>query len=152
MIVNYGKNYISFDIDYNTNDINLHRNYDISIISIVYNYNFFAKINKKFETVILILTINHSNMQKLDLKPGVKVRGWGYLNEYGEMHFQPEKKGSRPSSKKLLFESPTGYALRENKKEYIVELRLPKKTVRNFSYLTSLFTSALYKLLTYAEN
>lgn len=34
-------------------------------------------------------------MQTVKFKQGVKYRGYGYLNEYGEFEFVPEQKGIR---------------------------------------------------------
>lgn len=37
-----------------------------------------------------------------ELKPGVKYRGYGYLNEYGEFQFVPSEVGSRQGQRKLI--------------------------------------------------
>lgn len=40
--------------------------------------------------------------KRKELVPGVKYRGYGYLNEFGEFEFVPENTGSRQGRKKLL--------------------------------------------------
>ena len=41
-------------------------------------------------------------MNKMNLEPGVKYRGTGWINEYGEFQFQREKKGSKASNLKIV--------------------------------------------------
>lgn len=39
---------------------------------------------------------------KRDLQPGVKYRGYGVLNEYGEFEFIPEETGKNKGKRKLI--------------------------------------------------
>lgn len=40
-------------------------------------------------------------MNKINLEPGRKYRGSGWVNQYGEMFFRPEQKGGKSSFHKL---------------------------------------------------
>ena len=52
-------------------------------------------------------------MNKMNLEPGVKYRGTGWVNEYGEFQFQPEQKGSKPSNLKIVHQDGD-YAIYES--------------------------------------
>ena len=43
-------------------------------------------------------------MKKMNLKPGVKYKGYAYLNEYGEFEFTPAEIGKNQGKKRLLVE------------------------------------------------
>lgn len=60
------------------------------------------------------------------LEVGVKYKGYGYLNEFGEWHFTPEETGSRAGQKKLLIEL-------DNASVYSTE----KKLIVHFSIVKS---------------
>lgn len=56
---------------------------------------------------------------------GVKYKGYGYLNEFGEWHFTPEDTGSRAGQKKLLIECENATVYTTNKK-LIIHFSLDK--------------------------
>lgn len=43
-----------------------------------------------------------SKKQKLEMEAGVKYRGYGFINEFGEFEFTPEATGSRQGNVKIL--------------------------------------------------
>lgn len=64
-------------------------------------------------------------MQKIDLEPGKKYKGYACINEYGEMQFTPEQTGSRKGKIKLVKETES-YVLSTSKNLVMIHLRLPK--------------------------
>lgn len=56
---------------------------------------------------------------------GVKVKGYGLLNEYGEFDFIPEQTGSRRGQLKVLKETAT-YTISVTKEKVIVHQRIKK--------------------------
>lgn len=68
-------------------------------------------------------------MQKLELQVGRKYRGSGWVNEYGELHFRPEQKGSKPGNLRLVYEA-SDYSISESKNLFKVVLKIDKD---NFS-------------------
>lgn len=64
--------------------------------------------------------------QKIELKPGVKYKGYGFLNPYGEFEFTPEQTGSRQGKRRLIKEGD-GFTLSETNQVLIVHLTLAKE-------------------------
>lgn len=84
---------------------------------------------------------------KKDLTPGVKYRGYGYVNEFGEFSFEPEETGSRAGQMKIVL-SKDDYTIIESKKYVLVRLKIDKgdcamdrlKTlIKNFNELITVF-------------
>lgn len=63
--------------------------------------------------------------QVKQIEVGVKYKGYGFLNEYGEWTFVPEETGSRAGQKKLLSEGD-GYSVYTTSKKLIVHLSVCK--------------------------
>lgn len=72
-------------------------------------------------------------MNKLQLEPGRKYRGSAWLNEYGEIQFRPEQKGSKPGNLKLVVENEM-FSLYESKKKMKVMMNFEKS---NFDIATA---------------
>lgn len=64
--------------------------------------------------------------QKIDLQPGVKYKGYGLINPYGEFEFIPEQTGSRQGKRKLIKDGD-GYTLSETSQLLIVHLSISKE-------------------------
>lgn len=62
---------------------------------------------------------------KRDLTPGVKYRGYGFVNEFGEFTFEPEETGSRAGQMKLVLVK-NGFSIIESKKYILVRLKIDK--------------------------
>ena len=87
-------------------------------------------------------------MNKMNLEPGVKYRGTGWINEYGEFQFQPEQKGSKPSNLKIVHQEGD-FVIYESAHLWQVKVNL-KKTMINSLQLMQIFSSAcgmLYKYI-----
>ena len=67
--------------------------------------------------------------KKKDMVPGVKYRGYGYLNEYGEFEFIPENTGSRQGRKKLLKQGES-YTISTTNAHVVVHMLIQKETER----------------------
>lgn len=63
--------------------------------------------------------------QKQELPVGVKVRGYGLLNEYGEFDFIPEQKGVNAGRVKILHSQPE-YTISTTKKKLIVHISVDR--------------------------
>lgn len=64
--------------------------------------------------------------KKLELKPGVKYKGYCMLNEFGEIDFTPEQTGSRQGVVKLLKEAE-GYSLRYSKERVLIHINIKRE-------------------------
>lgn len=64
-------------------------------------------------------------MEKLTLEQGRKYRGWAWLNEYGQIQFTPQQKGTKPGNFKLVLEHED-FSLYESKKLFKVTMKFPK--------------------------
>lgn len=73
--------------------------------------------------------------QRLELKTGVKYRGYGYLNAFGEFEFTPEQTGSRQGRRKLVKEGDC-YSIAETTNSRIVHISLPKD-IKGFQLIKS---------------
>lgn len=67
--------------------------------------------------------------QRLNLEPGVKYRGYGYVNDFGEFEFIPEQKGINKGKRKLLKEG-NGFNIAETKQCVIIHVTLPRRSER----------------------
>lgn len=67
--------------------------------------------------------------KKMDFPVGVKVRGYGIRNEFGEFEFIPENTGSRQGRKKLVKEG-NGYSVSNTSAHVIIHLLVPKQDER----------------------
>lgn len=65
-------------------------------------------------------------MEKREMRPGQKYRGYGILNEYGEFEFIPEDTGSRKEAVKLLKQGD-GYTVSYSKRSVIIHIKLSRK-------------------------
>lgn len=63
--------------------------------------------------------------KKLDLQAGVKYRGYGIINEYGEFEFIPEATGSRKGVQRIVKQGE-GYSVSTTKERIIIHMNLPK--------------------------
>lgn len=79
--------------------------------------------------------------QKMEV--GVKYRGYGLINEFGQVVFTPEQKGANQGKKKLLCEG-SGYTVYTTQKKVIVHFSCLKK--KNKLELLSDFFNIMTKL------
>lgn len=88
--------------------------------------------------------------QKIKMEPGKKYRGTAYVNEYGEIHFDPSQPSEIENRLKLVYASEL-FSIYETGKFFKISLKLMKETERSLSYKKLLFTfqSALTKMSTY---
>lgn len=66
-------------------------------------------------------------MQKQTLQVGRKYRGSGWVNEYGELHFRPEQKGTKPTNLHLVQEHEN-YSLYESDHIFKVVIKFEKRS------------------------
>lgn len=52
--------------------------------------------------------------EKMKLVPGVRYKGWAFVNEYGELHFEASQRRDNPNNMKLVKENDCA-ALYESK-------------------------------------
>ena len=60
-----------------------------------------------------------------EMKPGVKYKGYGLLNEYGEFEFLPEQTGSRQGQVSLVKQGDD-YTVSTTNKSLIIHMRFDK--------------------------
>lgn len=65
-------------------------------------------------------------MKEKKLEVGVKYRGYGLLNEFGEFEFVPEDTGSRIGKVKAVT-SGDGYSVSSTKKFVLVHLKVERE-------------------------
>lgn len=65
-------------------------------------------------------------MEKTTLEQGRKYLGWAWINEYGQIQFTPQQKGTRPGNLKLVMEH-ADFSLYESKTLFKVTMKFPKK-------------------------
>lgn len=63
--------------------------------------------------------------RQLQLEPGKKYRGYGFINEYGEFEFSPEQTGIRAGEVKLL-KSGDDYTVSTTKNYVILHVRVKR--------------------------
>ena len=85
----------------------------------------------------------------MSLEPGVRYRGTGWINEYGEFQFQPEQKGSKPSNLKIVHQEGD-YVIYESAHLWQVKVNFKKSNVDSENFL-QVFTSACSKLVGYLK-
>lgn len=68
--------------------------------------------------------MNELKEQKLEI--GVKYRGWGVINEFGQVTFTPEQKGALQGKKKLLCEGE-GYSIYTTPKKIVVHFSISRQ-------------------------
>lgn len=64
-------------------------------------------------------------MDKKNLEPGKRYRGYGFVNEFGEFQFVPEDTGSRAGREKCVLEND-GLRVSETKKLLIIKMNIEK--------------------------
>lgn len=78
---------------------------------------------------------------KLELQVGMKYKGYGLLNEFGEFEFIPEQTGSQKGRQKLLKQGDD-YTVSTTNKSIVVHMRMDKDgtmldRLKRFSNLTT---------------
>ena len=64
-------------------------------------------------------------MKKLKMEPGRKYRGTAWINEYGEIQFRPEQKGTKPNNMSVVLEHEE-FTIYESKDLFKVTFKFPK--------------------------
>lgn len=84
---------------------------------------------------------------KITMEPGVHYRGSAWINEFGEIHFQPENKGSRPSNLRVVYqhEETTIY---ESRRFFRISVQIPK-TNNMLQKVLDVFSKASFTLIRY---
>ena len=80
-------------------------------------------------------------MQKMKMEPGRKYRGTAWVNEYGEIQFRPEQKGTKPKNLKLVLESDS-FSIYESAHIWKVSVKFDKplnahQAARQMSFVLS---------------
>lgn len=75
---------------------------------------------------------------KKQLEPGVKYRGYGVLNSYGEFEFIPEETGKYKGRTKIIKHS-ANYKVSETRELIIMHITLPKSLVKTRIKLLNVF-------------
>lgn len=66
-------------------------------------------------------------LRKEEMKPGVKYKGYGFINEFKEFCFQPEATGSQAGREKMVKAWPDAMVtVKETKNYLIVTMKEPK--------------------------
>lgn len=78
--------------------------------------------------------------QKLEMEAGVRYRGYGFINEYGEFEFTPEATGSRQGSVKIL-KSGENFTISYTSKSVIIHGRIERSLdpLSRIKKLTAMF-------------
>lgn len=63
---------------------------------------------------------------KQEFKPGVKYKGYGLINEFGEFDFIPEQTGSRQGQQKIVRQGDD-YTVSTTNKSVIIHMRMDKE-------------------------
>ena len=83
----------------------------------------------------------------MNLEPGVKYRGTGWVNEYGEFQFTPEQKGSKPSNLKIVHQDGD-FVIYESAHLWQVKVNFKKTDIDTTKFM-AIFSAACGKLLKY---
>ncbi len=68
-----------------------------------------------------------AKFKKEEMKPGVRYKGYGFINEFKEFCFQPEATGSQAGREKMLKSWPDDMiTLKETKNYLIISMKEPK--------------------------
>ncbi|MEE0804839.1 MAG: hypothetical protein U0L77_05385 [Prevotellamassilia sp.] len=78
--------------------------------------------------------------QKLGMEAGVRYRGYGFINEFGEFEFTPEATGSRQGSVKVLKQGEN-FTISYTSKSVIIHGRLERSldTLTRIKKLSAMF-------------
>lgn len=78
--------------------------------------------------------------QKLEMEAGVRYRGYGFINEFGEFEFTPEATGSRQGSVKVLKQGEN-FTISYTSKSVIIHGRLERSldTLTRIKKLSAMF-------------
>lgn len=64
--------------------------------------------------------------KRIEFQAGIRYRGYGYINSYGEFEFTPEQTGSRQGKRRLVKEGDH-YTISETTGMRIFHITLPKE-------------------------
>lgn len=67
-----------------------------------------------------------TELKEQKMEVGIKYKGYGIINEYGQVTFTPEQKGANQGKKKLLCEG-AGYTVYTTEKKVIVHFSCNRK-------------------------
>ena len=67
--------------------------------------------------------------KKIDLTPGVKYRGYGCINDFGEFEFVPEQTGSRKGQRRVM-KMGNGYTVSETSNSILIHMNVQKNNDR----------------------
>lgn len=67
--------------------------------------------------------------KRKDMVPGVKYRGYGLLNEFGEFEFIPENTGSRQGRKKL-FKQGDNFSISTTNAHLVIHMLIQRESER----------------------
>lgn len=88
-------------------------------------------------------------MKEIQLEPGKKYRGTAWLNKYGEVHFRPEQKGTKPQNMHVVLEHEN-FSLYESKEIFKVTIKFAKANF-NIMDATKRFSFILGQLVSYMK-
>lgn len=84
--------------------------------------------------------------QKKDLQPGVKYRGYGLLNEYGEFEFIPEETGKNKGKRKMLKQG-ANYSVSLTRDSILVHINQSRSSYENKVQLMTQFIGTVNEIL-----
>lgn len=64
-------------------------------------------------------------MEKKNMEPGKKYRGYGFVNEFSEFQFIPEDTGSRAGREKCILDNE-GLRISETKNLLVIKMNIEK--------------------------
>lgn len=88
-------------------------------------------------------------MKKITLEPGKKYRGTAWVNNYGEIQFRPEQKGTKPSNMHIVLEHES-FTIYESKEIFKVAVKFDKKGFTPFQALSKM-NFIVSQLMTYLK-
>lgn len=81
--------------------------------------------------------------EKMKLEPGVKYRGWGMVNEYGEVTFEASQPTTNPNGMKIVREDED-FTLYESSNYWKASVRLSKSGGLTREQMLKQFASKLW--------
>lgn len=69
-----------------------------------------------------------TKLKKEEMKPGVKYKGYGFINEFKEFCFQPEATGSQAGREKMVKAWPDDMITLKETKNYLIITMKEDKT------------------------
>ena len=89
--------------------------------------------------------------QKMIMEPGKRYRGWGFINEYGEVHFEASQKDDNPRRMRLVHTSEH-CSIYESGENFRVAFKIRKNNdrmqmVRDFMAKIQLATVSIIKYI-----